>query len=151
MIFEGTNQVLRMMIAFLGLRSLQRGELAAPSGPVGLEGTCAELAAERAELEALVPRFAASCRKALEAHGERVREAQFALHRLADMAAALFVAASALARASSSRARGALDERELDLARLACRRAAKDFERALHEEQRADDELVERVARALSG
>ena len=34
------------------------------------------------------------CRAALEAHGRGVREAQFTLHRLADMATALFVQAA---------------------------------------------------------
>jgi len=146
MIFEGTNQVLRMMLAFQGLRSRARGELAPASGPARLAGVAAELAPEREQLETLVPLFAARCRVALERHGERVREAQFTLHRLADMAAALFVSASVLSRASAGRARGTLDAHELDLARLACRRAAKDFQRSLHEEEHPDDELVERVA-----
>jgi acyl-CoA dehydrogenase family protein 9 len=146
MIFEGTNQVLRMMLAYQGLRSLARGEIAPTSGPARLAGVPAELAAEREELEALVPRFAARCRTALERHGERVREAQFTLHRLADMAAALFVSAAVLSRASASHARGTLAGHELDLARLATRRAFKDFERTAHEEEHPDDELVERVA-----
>jgi acyl-CoA dehydrogenase family protein 9 len=146
MIFEGTNQVLRMMLAYHGLRSLSRGEVAPADGPARLAGVAPELAAERAELESLVPLFAARCRAALERHGERVREAQFTLHRLADMAAALFVAAAVLSRASASRGRGTDAPRELDLARLACRRAAKDFQRALFEEEHPDDELVERVA-----
>ena len=146
MIFEGTNQVLRMMLAFQGLRSLARGEVAPASGPARLKGVPAELAAEREELEALVPRFAARCRAALERHGERVREAQFTLHRLADMVAALFVSAGVLSRASSDHERGTLTPRELDLARLACRRAFKDFERAAYEEEHPDDELVARLA-----
>jgi acyl-CoA dehydrogenase family protein 9 len=146
MIFEGTNQVLRMMIAFQGLRSLARGELEAPAAPPRLDGTAEALAEERAALEALVPRFAQRCRAALAAHGERVRDAQFTLHRLADMAAALFVGSAVLARASASAERGALDARELDLARLAFRRAARDFTRALAEDEDPDDELVARVA-----
>jgi len=148
MIFEGTNQVLRMMIAFQGLRSLARGELAPPQGRARLAGVPAELAPEGAALEELVPLFAERCRAALARHGERVREAQFTLHRVADMAAELFIAAAVLSRAAASAARGALDARELDLARLACRRAARDFRRAADEEARPDDELVERVARA---
>ncbi len=150
MIFEGTNQVLRMMLAFQGLRSLARGEIASASGPAKLEGVPSALAAEREELAALVPHFGARCRVALERHGERVREAQFTLHRLADMAAALFVSAAALSRASASHARGALDDGELDLARLASRRAFKDFQRASHEEAHPDDELVERVASRMT-
>src|SRR6185503_5435021 len=76
MIFEGTNQVLRMMIAFQGLRSLARGELAAAPGRAELEGVPASLSNEREGLERLVPRFADRCRAALARHGERVRDAQ---------------------------------------------------------------------------
>ncbi len=146
MIFEGTNQVLRMMIAYQGLRSLARGELAPGTGRAELAGVPPRLDAERAEFEALVPRFAARCQQALARHGERVREAQFTLHRVADMVAALFVSAAVLARASAADAAGGLDPRELDLARLACRRAHKEFERADHEDAHPDDELVARVA-----
>ena len=146
LIFEGTNQVLRMMIAFQGLRSLQRGEL--EPGLARLEGAHAHYGAEREELERLVPVFAARCRAALSRHGERVREAQFTLHRLSDLVTALFVAGAVLARASASEARGTADERERDLARLACHRASLDFERALREEERPADALVQRVASA---
>lgn len=147
MIFEGTNQVLRMMIASQGLRSLQRGELASAASRARPSGVCASLAEEQAVLEELVPLFGARCRAALERHGERVREAQFTLHRLADMLAALFVSAAVLSRASASAGHGTLTAHELDLARLACRRAAKDFQRAAHDEAHPDDELIERVAR----
>jgi hypothetical protein len=40
------------------------------------------------------------------------------------------------------------DEHERDLARLACRRAFKEFRRALLDEEHPDDELVARVAGA---
>jgi len=53
-----------------------------------------------------------------------------------------------LSRASADEARGTLSSRAADLARLACRRAARDFRRALDEEERPDDELVERLTRA---
>jgi acyl-CoA dehydrogenase family protein 9 len=150
MIFEGTNQVLRMMLASQGLRSLARGEIQPESGPAVLPAVAPELDAERRALEAQVPRFAASARAALARHGERVREAQFDLHRLADMAAALFVEVAVLSRATASTARGALAATELDRARLAARRAAKDFERAALDERHPDDELVARVAGALA-
>jgi len=145
MIFEGTNQVLRMMIAFQGLRSLQRGELGTAGG-ARLEGTHKGYAEERAELERLVPQFAERCRVALAAHGEKVRDAQFTLHRLADMVTALFVQGAVLAKATASEAHGTADEGERDLARLACRRAQREFERALREDERPEDALVERVA-----
>jgi acyl-CoA dehydrogenase family protein 9 len=142
LIFEGTNQVLRMMIAHQGLRSVQRGEVRAPSSPPRFAAVPEALTAERAELESLVPRFAARVQETLARHGERAREAQFELHRLADMVTDLFVAASVLSRA----ARPGTEGREFDLARLACRRLFKDFERADHEAAHPDDELVARVA-----
>jgi acyl-CoA dehydrogenase family protein 9 len=144
MIFEGTNQVLRMMIAFQGLRSLARGELAV--APARLAGVHASYDEERGELERLVPLFAARCQAVLATHGERVRDAQFTLHRLSDLATALFVAGAVLSRASASEVRGTTDERERDLARLATRRAFKDFQRTLLDEDRPDDALVARVA-----
>jgi len=150
MIFEGTNQVLRMMLAFQGLRSLARGELAPAAGAPELTGVHASFADERAELERLVPLFAQRCRSALATHGNDVREAQFTLHRLADMVAALFVQGAVLARVTASEARASATERERDLARLACRRAAKEFLRALHDEEQPDDQLVARVAGSAS-
>lgn len=145
LIFEGTNQVLRMMLAFQGLRSLARNELAAPEGPATLEGVHALFAPERTELEQLVAVFSARCKAALVLHGDKIRDAQFTLHRIADLATALFVAAAVLARASSDEERTTATARTRDLARLACRRAFLDFRRTLLEEERANDELVERV------
>jgi acyl-CoA dehydrogenase family protein 9 len=150
MIFEGTNQVLRMMIAYQGLRSLERGDLGSAPAQPSLEGVHPSYEAERGELERLVPRFAERCRAALESHGRGVRDAQFTLHRVADMATALFVQGAVLAKISSSEVQGSADDAERDRARLACRRAARDFQRAMLEEQRPDDELVERVARAMT-
>jgi len=147
MIFEGTNQILRMMIAFQGLRSLGRGELGSPEGPARMAGVAERLAPQREELEELVPLFAQRCRAALEQHGKGIRDAQFVQHRLADMATSLFVSGAVLSRATASDSAGQLDEVELDLAALACARAHGNFRRALLEEERPLDELVERVAR----
>ena len=151
MIFEGTNQVLRMMIAVQGLRSLARADLAPGAEPVPLEGPHPVFAPEREALERLVPVFAARCQAALLTHGERVRDAQHALRRLSDMATALFVTGAVLARASSAEEHGEASERERAAARLACRRLEKDFRRALLEEIHPDDSLVEEVARAMTG
>lgn len=145
LIFEGTNQVLRMMLAFQGLRSLARGELAAPEGPIALDGVHALFAAERTELEALVTVFSSRCKTANVLFGDKIRDAQFTLHRVADMATALFVAAAVLSRASADEERGTNTARTRDLARLACRRAFRDFRAALLDEERPLDELVERV------
>jgi acyl-CoA dehydrogenase family protein 9 len=148
MIFEGTNQILRMMLAFQGLRSLQRGELVPAAGPQALAGVHASYAAEREELERSVPLFAERCRAALAAHGKHLREAQFVQHRLADMCCALFALSALLSRASSSEERGTASEHERRLARLACQRAGQDFRRALLDEGQADA-LVERVAAGM--
>jgi acyl-CoA dehydrogenase family protein 9 len=158
MIFEGTNQVLRMMLASQGLRSLARGA-AAPDVSSPSEGSRRspdsefhpDYAAERATLERLTPLFAARCRAAHERHGEHVREAQFALHRLADMASALFVTSAVLARISDAEQHGEASERDRSAARLACRRLEKDFQRALLDEEQPDDALVERVAEGMTG
>jgi hypothetical protein len=134
-----------MMIGFQGLRSLQRGELV--GGPRQLVRVHPRYAEERAELESLVPIFAERCRAALARHGERVREAQFTLHRVSDLVTALFIAGAVLARATADEERG-IDDRERDRAHLACRRAFKDFQRTLLETDHPDDALIERVARA---
>jgi len=145
MIFEGTNQVLRMMLGFQGLRSLARGEFAAPEDPVALDGVHALFAPERTELESLVTVFSSRCKATNVVHGDKVRDAQFTLHRIADMVTALFVSAAVLSRASADEARGVNSARSRDLARLACRRAFRDFRVALLDEERPLDELVERV------
>lgn len=145
LIFEGTNQVLRMMLAFQGLRSLARNELGAGAAPLALDGVHALFAAERTELEALVTVFSARCKAANVLHGEKIRDAQFTLHRIADMATSLFVAAAVLSRASADEPRGTNTARTRDLARLACRRAFRDFRAALLDEERPLDELVDRV------
>ncbi len=150
MIFEGTNQVLRMMLAYQGLRSLLRGEIAPAGSPARLAGVHARLSEEREELERLVPVFDQRCRLALEQHGEHVREAQFALHRLADMACALFTLAAVLSRSTSSEERGTATDQERAVARLACARLVKDFRRSLLEEERPEDPLVAQVAHGMT-
>jgi len=146
MIFEGTNQVLRMMIGYQGLRSLQRGELEASGTGPRAPGVSPAFVDEGARIEQLARRFADRCQDALATHGDAVRDAQFRLHRLADMATSLFVATAVLSRASDSESRGMLDEAELDLARLACRRAERAFQTSLSEDEAPEDELTARVA-----
>jgi len=145
MIFEGTNQVLRMMIAYQGLRSAQRGE-AATGATRALQGVSPTFLAERGTLEELAGVFAARCAEALRVHGARVREAQFAQHRLADMATHLFVQGAVLSRGTDREARGELEPGESDLVRLACRRSARAFQQALAEDLDPDDALIARVA-----
>jgi hypothetical protein len=70
MIFEGTNQVLRMMLGSQGLRALVRGEACYPDEKQSLEGVHASFAEERRIFEELVPQFATRCRTAVDRHGK---------------------------------------------------------------------------------
>ncbi len=146
LIFEGTNQILRMMLATQGLRPLVNGETPATSAP-SFEGLSEELAKERATLEELVPAFAAVAADVAARHGRSVRSAQHDLRRLADMAVALHTIGAVLSRASS----GDADEAELALARLAVRRRVQEFRAALHESNDPDDALVDEVAGRMTG
>ena len=149
MIFEGTNQVLRMMLATQGLRVWTRGPAPESAAAPVFAGVHAAFADERARLEALVPELAQRARAAAERHGKAVRSAQHVLRRLADMAVALFGMGAVLSRASSSGE--ALGAREAAAARLACRRLADDFCRARDEEDAPADDLVDEVARGMTG
>ena len=149
MIFEGTNQVLRMMLGSQGLRALVRGEARFPDKPQRLEGVHPSFSDERASFEELVTLFSERCRIAVERHGKAVRGAQFALHRLSDMAVCLFQIAACLSRISSSLERGEASEHETAVARLACRRLEREFRIALMDEERPADEWVERVAQGM--
>src|SRR6185503_8684757 len=70
MIFEGTNQVLRMMLVGQGLRGM---ELGAPALAPALAGVHPSLAAERHAVEELVALFASRARAFAAAHGRDVR------------------------------------------------------------------------------
>ena len=147
MIFEGTNQVLRLMLATQGLRSLDDGSPAAT-----LSGVHADLAAEGAVVEEETAHLGAAARATAARFGKEVREAQLPLRRLADRATALFVSAAVLGRASASLAAGTATEHELAVARLACRRLALELARGREEEAAAArglDGLVEEVARGM--
>jgi acyl-CoA dehydrogenase family protein 9 len=150
LIFEGTNQVLRMMLALQGLRPVAAGERPA-STPPRLVGVHADLADDRAAFEALVPRFAAAAASVADRHGAALRDAQHDQHRLADMAAALFHQGAVLSRASAAAEAGALDEREAHVARLALARLARAFEHALHDGEHPHDALIDAVAAGMTG
>jgi acyl-CoA dehydrogenase family protein 9 len=145
MIFEGTNQVLRMMLGSQGLRALVRGEARPPDGEESLQGVHEAFAAEREVFDALVASFAERCRRTVERHGKEVREAQFALHRLSDMAMCLWQIAAVLSRVSAAETGGQASDRERDVARLSCRRLEREFRIALMDEERPLDEWVARV------
>ena len=149
MIFEGTNQVLRMMLVGQGLRGM---DLAGEAQPASLDGVHADFQAEREAIEALLPEFASRARSFAAAHGRDVRDAQLPLRRLADMAVALFGACAVLSRASAAVEKGgdvSALERERDVARLACLRLTTDARKAMVEDDRADDDLLSRVAERM--
>ncbi len=152
MIFEGTNQVLRMMLGTQGLRALVRGQARYPDGQERLEGVHASFAHEREVFDELVPHFASRARAAVEAHGKGIRKAQFALHRLSDMAMCLFQTAAVLSRISTAldnELAGKASDQEQAVAHLSCRRLEREFRIALMDEERPADEWVERVARGM--
>ena len=150
MIFEGTNQVLRMMLSTQGLRPLVRGE-AADTGTVSFAGVHADFRAEAAWIEELVPRLGACALAAAQNHGKAVRSAQHVLRRLSDAATGLFGASAVLARVSAAAEAQQADDHERALARLACRRQVEDARRSLDEEAHPWDDLIEDVARHGTG
>jgi len=149
LIFEGTNQVLRMMLSLQGLRPLLKGASVAAE-PAKLDGVADELSSERAAFEGLVPIFAALAADVAKRRGADARDAQHDQHRLADMACALFHMGAVLSRATSSAAKGALDDRESAVARLALARLARMFEHAREAAEHPSDALVDAVADAMT-
>jgi acyl-CoA dehydrogenase family protein 9 len=151
LIFEGTNQVLRMMLVVRGTKGLAPSSK--PARP-RFAGVHPKLSAERSEVENAVASLGRRTSQALERHGASLRDAQHEQRRLADMAVALYTAAAVLSRATASLERGgdeAALEREVALARLACRRQLATCARAERECQHDDDALVEAVARGMTG
>lgn len=147
LIFEGTNQVLRMMLAVQGTRGLAADD--APPAAPSFEGVDAAFAPERAVFEELVPLFAAEVRASLGRHGKALRGAQHELRRLSDLAVALFQSGAVLSRVSTPH--GTPDATEEATARLALRRLERDFRATLADCRAPQDELVERVARGRTG
>lgn len=154
LIFEGTNQVLRMMLAVQGTRALQGADSDSTSGAEpSFEGVLPALAQEAQTLVQLSGILNRESLAAVQRHGPAFRKAQHDHKRLSDMAVNLFTMGAILSRASTpseDRPRAA-DEGELDLARLAFRRCEADFRRAERECQAPDDALVERVAGRSTG
>ena len=148
MIFEGTNQVLRMMMGTQGLRPLVKDLGALASEAPTLDGVREDFADERAVFESFVTTLAEKSRDVAERHGKAARNAQPDLRRLSDMAIALYVMAAVIARVSSPDATP--DESELNVARLACRRLARSFQTAAAETEKPDDELMAKVAKTMT-
>ena len=148
MIFEGTNQILRMMLATQGVRPLLTDGNGGVAARGELKGVAACFDAERLAFETLVPVFGDVVRGTVERHGSAIRGAQHDLRRLADMAIALFGTAATLTRASAD---GEPSDETTERTKLVAHRLRRDFERALAEHGAPDDALVDSVAARMAG
>jgi acyl-CoA dehydrogenase family protein 9 len=142
MIFEGTNEILRVLVALSGLRDLGSDleevarALKAPLGNLGilsdyvgrkirgyvaperLESVTPELAAEADLVRRYTRSFAAAAETFLSRYGKHILERQYQQERLANVAVDLYASIAVLSRASSSvRRRG--PEKAADEVRLA--------------------------------
>jgi len=126
MIFEGTNEILRVLVALSGLRDLGSDleevarALKAPLGNLGilsdyvgrkirgyvaperLESVTPELAAEADLVRRYTRSFAAAAETFLSRYGKHILERQYQQERLANVAVDLYASVAVLSRASSS-------------------------------------------------
>ena len=126
MIFEGTNEILRVLVALSGLRDLGSDleevarALKAPLGNLGilsdyvgkkirgyvaperLESIAAELAAEADLVRRYTRSFAAAAETFLTRYGKQILERQYQQERLANVAVDLYTSLAVLSRATSS-------------------------------------------------
>jgi len=156
MIFEGTNEILRLMLARTGLtepaRRLAAGiepregygrRVSGAEAPDPLPAPAA-LAAESLALSMGVADLTQCAVAALRRHGRDLPERQLVLAALADQAIALYGQVAVLARATRDVARRGSEEAatdELLLARGACRRLAERARLAVASLRDKDDDL----------
>ncbi|MFT5285537.1 MAG: acyl-CoA dehydrogenase family protein 9 [Planctomycetota bacterium] len=148
MIFEGTNQVLRMMMGTQGLRPLIKDLSARSEQAPNLDGVRSEFESEGQTFEQLVTILGTKAAEVAEREGKGARDAQPDLRRLSDMATSLYIMAAVLAQVSSPEC-GASEE-EFDVARLACRRLERAFRTSAAETENPDDRLAIKIATRMT-
>ena len=148
MIFEGTNQVLRMMLGTQGLRPLIKDLSARSDKQPKFEGVRSEFKSEGQIFEQLVELLGVKASEVAKREGKAARDAQPDLRRLSDMATALYIMAAVLARISSTACEANQDE--LDVARLACRRLERAFRTSAAETEKPDDQLIAKIATRMT-
>ena len=177
-IFEGTNEVLRALIALMGLQ--QPGERLRALGdafrdPLHSLGVIGSYLAGRARRTLAAPTFAAvapalqreaasvarlslalalAVERMLRKHGRRIIERQFVQERLADAAIDLYLSSAVLSRTTAEIARRGGDaaqaQAEVDCARLFLSLAVRRIRRNVRTLRRNGDPLLRAVAeRAL--
>lgn len=163
MIFEGTNEILRVMVATSGLAGpLKRaGEADSLATDYGRRATGREapdplpvpaaLQAESLALSMAVADLAQAAAKLVGEHGKAVRGEQLACAALSDMALAAYAQAAVLSRAAAVVDAGGEEAaaEELLLAQGACRRLARRGREAAGRLRDHDDELLFKTAETV--
>ena len=147
MIFEGTNEILRIMVSTSGLREVGKrlaGGAPGRDDPYGriLSGAEAPdplpvpdaLRAESLALSMAVSELSVAAGKAVQQHGKALREEQLVAAALTDLALCTYGQAAVLSRAATLAAQDGFPaeslEQELLLAQGACRRLARQGRKA---------------------
>ena len=172
LIFEGTNEILRMYTALAGFQ--KPGEALKEIGralrePLGNIGTLTGFATQkikqvvsRQKIERAHPalseeaeivsdwtaRFAAAVERALRDHGKKIAQREYVQERIADAAIDLYAMLATLSR-TTARLEAAGEEgaaREVKLTRLFCRQAWRRMRRNLAQIEKNDDALATEVS-----
>lgn len=173
LIFEGTDEVLRILVALSGLQ--QPGErlreLGAafqhPLRSIGAIGSYfagrarrslerprftrvhSSLAPEAARVAGVVQSLAAGVERALMRHGEKMLERQLLQERMANAASDIYLSVAALSRATATLEDGGdaeVVQGEVDCARLFVHAATRRARRALRELRQNQDSLIRAIA-----
>ncbi len=129
-IFEGTNEINRMLIPGTLLRKAMKNELPFMEAVMGLGGTLKQMkeaqmpegTPEREEfyLNNMKTLFILAAGNAAQKFGENITDEQEVLCRLADMAMEVFAAESGLLRAKKMMAKGESEESQLAMDMTSC-------------------------------